>query len=61
MKHAKELVKDPTLAQFSHFNAIQKYFHNNDSVVQLWDEPWSGRVWYNAEVRLTLCLEIDIY
>jgi hypothetical protein len=50
MKHAEEMVGDPTLAEYSHFHAERKYLHRNNKVSEMWDEPWTGREWWDREV-----------
>jgi hypothetical protein len=50
MSHAEELLQDPTLSQHSHFHAEEKYLHRGHRVMRFYDEPWSGREWWDAEV-----------
>jgi hypothetical protein len=50
MKHAEELVSDPTLSKHSHFHAEEKFVHRDHRVDQVRDEPWTGKEWYDFEV-----------
>jgi hypothetical protein len=50
MKHAEELISDPSLMEFSHFHAEKKFLQKGEQLIPMWDEPWTGQDWFDIEV-----------
>jgi hypothetical protein len=50
MEYLKDLVADKSLMQHSNFHAVKKMLCKAGKEQPLWDEPWTGKEWWNMEV-----------
>jgi hypothetical protein len=51
LDYVKELVTDQDLMPDSHFHPVRKSLVTGLSVKDVWDEPWTGKTWWDIQVR----------